>query len=185
MGGLLRRREMLQASGGPTGPLYAFEDDTWEPDSYCTYTVSNGNHFSQSSTRRGHGVRCTFPQFIDTEAAIDWQPLFTLHAGDSVTMKLKNIYVTGRIQGNYFTATFHNVVDGAGNALFGFIGDDKISWGIQRSSYHIADKTMTVTIAADADIYWFHLYQYAAQASYSFQTFEFDLELYVNGVRYI
>ena len=111
--------------------------------------------------------------------------MFTIPSGASVTMMLKNITTTSNRAGYFnFIMNRYEEVDGHyrvvgfrnadGNAITYASGDDTP-----------ADATATVTTDTASSIWNFYFYVYNPSSGGQNFTFEFDLELYVNGTRYI
>lgn len=184
-----RRREMMQSAAAPvpSGPLYSFDDlHVALTSNYQQGWTSDGNHFKFTGTRRNYGTYWQFDKAGSTTDSAEWTDvMFTIPSGASVTMMLKNITTTSNRAGYFnFIMNRYEEVDGHyrvvgfrnadGNAITYASGDDTP-----------ADATATVTTDTASSIWNFYFYVYNPSSGGQNFTFEFDLELYVNGTRYI
>lgn len=169
---MMRRRAMMVAEEGEPAPLSSlYQCDVYAVSSSIWYG-GDGNHFYFKTTANSRG-----PHVNKTKAQashITSGTVVTVHSGDEVELIVKNIvYAIGSADTTMNVAFKKN--DSAGTTIFA-LGDKNYS---KNTSGTHPGYTATTTVSQDAAITDVYFYLYRAA------TFEFDLELYVNGVRYL
>ena len=176
MNALQRRRQMMMQTAEEAAPLYQiFQGAHTATGDYRTITITDnhvyddfGRSIAANHTRyiRLDGTTATFDEVITTT----W---FSLHAGDVVTMRRKN-------------ATFENKYSGASATCQIILKDIEenniVSLSMTASSRATItpdDAETSVTLENDTDMSCILFYTNRTSLAV------YDLELEVNGVRYI
>lgn len=164
---------MNQSGASPSGPLYQLRQGASTRTG--RNTTITGAHVSDKNTGGTTGARNNYINGTSRSDSAFTSTWFTLHSGDVVVLKLKNISYTNSYTSG--TASYTVSLRDISNTAFG-VGQ---SFSLPRgnSSGTFADTTTTVTLEADYNISC--VYFYAQRAS----TMEYDLELWVNDIRYI
>lgn len=196
MGELLRRRAMMAAaSGGSSSPLYAFNDidSSFYPASIPSLassqhmTVSNRNHFVYNGYRRAAaGTAFVNLSSVQCDVPSGWPAIFSLRAGDELTIKLLNVTVkNARTDTNtgYVTITMRTASNTFIAGFSSTTSESPLYVGAKETKTYDELSTSTI-IAEDIDFCMIRFYQYgSAQASNIDLTC--DIEIYVNGIRYV
>lgn len=169
-----RRAMMIQSGASPSGPLYQLVQGTYTPDSGRTTTIT-GNHLEElytggafDSTRKYYANDVTI--LSNTPITTTW---FSLHAGDVVDLKMKNIWFRNDYSGASTTYSV-NIMDTSNTSI--------LSASVtvpNKQTITPADVVKSVTLASDIDVAC--LYLWLNRKSYMIC----DLELWVNGIQYI
>lgn len=174
MTALMRRRMMMAVKEqGGDSPLYQmYEAEDRAVSGYITYSCS-GNHFRFKTTANSRGPHVT-TDAVNISHSTEASTVFSLRTGDQVRIILKNIeYAVGSSNTRLNVILKEN--DSAGTTQFQLTEQSFPA----NTSGTTAELSNTATITADCDINDIFLYLYRAAE------FEFDLELYVNGTRYL
>lgn len=153
-------------------PLYSlYQRDVYEVSGSIWYG-GDGNHiyFKTSANSRGPHVNKTKTSISHITSGT----IFTVHTGDEVELIVKNIeYAIG--SENTRMNIYFKKNDSSGTTIFS-LGDKNFT---KNTSGTHPGYTVTTTVTQDAAItdVFFGLYRAA--------TFELDLEVWVNGVRYL
>ena len=154
----------------PPAPLYTLYQGSGTASAGNTLTISNGNHISLNTTNNSRTFHTNETQI---GAAIPSATFFSLAEGDEVIFKIKNIVFTSNTDaGNKFDVSLRN----SNNSYVSFSGDITYS---SLSPGTLEDVTTTRTISSNNDIKTVSFFVYRPCVV------EFDVEIYVNGVRYI
>jgi len=155
---------------GPVAPLYPMYNKTQTNNGGdLTIAVTNGNHVELTTSANSRncywGITGNFDVYISYKA--NKTTIFSLAVGDEWELRIKNItYQTGESASNYFS---YRLVKRESNVNVVTSGN----------IYGSGDKTFTGTISEAANI------SCAGMTVYRSSHFSFDVEFYVNGVRYI
>lgn len=172
---MIRRRAMMAAKeqGGGDSPLYQLFQQVYEAISgYVSYGASgNRVHIKTISNSRGPHVNA---DSVGTSHDTEKSTFFSLRTGDQAQIVLKDINYTVGTATTRLNVTFKENTS-AGATIIS-TGDQRFS---ANTSGDVAEMSFTATVTADADINDVYFYLYRAAE------FEFDLELYVNGTRYL
>lgn len=167
-----RRRMMMQAAGAsPSGPLYQLKQGV---SSFTgRNTTVTGNNVVDKNTSGSTGARNMYLSDTyggNTQPTATW---FTLHSGDVVTLKWKNISYT-----NYYTSGSSSTAFGIRNTSGTSIIAISISL-TRNTTGTFADQETTVTLASDENVAAVTFYMQRKSDVTS------DIEMWVNGIRYI
>lgn len=166
MSTLMRRRQMMIQEKAASGALYPMADRTINlGTSQSVGLVSDGNHIEV--TTGGNSRKCYMARMAACKATyIDssWPVWFHLNAGDVCDMYLKN-FSLGR---QYCYVTFRDASDTA------IVGVGQVNSSLSGTDVHY--QTIMET---DCDITALMTQVYRAS------DLTFDIELYVNGIRYV
>ena len=171
---MMRRRAMMSAKEqGGGGPLYQmYEAEDLVVSGYITYSCS-GNHFRFKTTANSRGPHVT-TDAVNISHSAGASTAFSLRTGDQVQIILRNIeYTVGSSNTRLNVILKEN--DAAGTTRFQLTEQSFPA----NTSGTVAELSNTDTITADCDINDVYMYVYRTAE------FEFDLELYVNGTRYL
>lgn len=167
-----RRRAMMGAASGTSGPLYQLHQGSNSRTG--RNTIITGASIDDRNTGGSTGARNNYINATKRSDSIITTVWFALHAGDEVVLKIKNFTYT-----NSYTADMASyslaLKDGTGTTIIGR------SYTLPRgnSSGSMADQTVTVSIQEDVNATC--ILFYAQRKS----TAVYDLELWVNDVRYL
>lgn len=170
-----------------TAILYAFDSLAANGD-YQQYVVS-GNHFKITGSRRNYNSDFQFDRGNtpgNTTQRNSWTtPMFSIAEGAVQTMKLKNVRITCD-RAAYFNVSLRR---------YETYDDKTVSVGFMNSAgTGITCNAGTTTqdlveISAesplDATAHYFSVYTSNSSAQTQNYTIEFDMELYIDGVRYV
>ena len=154
-------------------PLYTFPTITEQV--YQTsnkISISDGNHIFHQPRDNSRTMRIYNDRAIVGGLNTNY-PLFMVTAGDTLTMKLKNITYAnnGTSEQNKFTVA----LSGTSDADLVTTGDVSIP---RTASGTIANITVTGTVASNDTVYCVRLFNYRGI------DMEFDVEIYLNNTRY-
>lgn len=177
-------------------PLYTFDSRNFtinssnSPTSYLK--VSDGNHIKYYARNRGSSFQAYF-SLTNTATSFQssWPAMFTLHTGDTVVLKLKNIYLYSNQGTSYHGyVNFRLKTSGTETNIIGWNAnpdetDTNYVLHINgKETKRIDELSKTVQLTGNKNVGSFCVYNGGSgQAMYI--TLEADIELYVNGVRYI
>ena len=170
----MRRRVLGVSQGNNQGIVYGLTDGTYESLDGSVVTISDGNHvYAKSSTTGGRHTIWLYPSCVEYKTFIDSfvdkasypsDVLFSLKSGDVVRFVVSNnnTAITNKWQDLYI-----GLANGANESI--------VSGKFQQKT----ELTTEVTVTEDIDItaLFVHINRYSTEA-------EFDLEVYVNDVRY-
>jgi len=151
-------------------PLYSLENGTWnDTGAGLAMTITNGNHIRFTGTNAASGENWLALNPGDVWNSNMITTLFSIPVGGEVVFKRINTVVNS---GNAPTGNLYMTKVGGGKStcwdvLDGSMGEDKVS---------------TAYPEANEDIYSIGTYLNITEPNFDF---EYDLEIYVNGVRYI
>ena len=168
-----RRREMMQtASSGGEAPLYQFKQGT-SSDTGRSIVISD-NHIIHNRTATNNASRGLYVGETASGSAVLTAAWFSVNPGDVVRVKIKNIEYA-----NHNTAYECNYYVQFKNASGTTVFSSATATYPRGGTGTLADIEETTTIENAADItcalFW------STRNALS----EYDLELYVNGIRYI
>lgn len=196
MGDILRRREIMAQAGGSSGPLYTFDnlfannsDVSSSNVGYSTITISNGNHFKYWSRNRGSGYikYANFAVACSKFSSLSSEPvMFNFFAGDQIELKLKDGYVNCGQRASYNGYARFSLRDASNTLILGWNGSgaDYELYTTGKVKKEFSELSVTKTLEADVSAMCFYWYAYGNTQACQI-TLEADIELYVNGVRYI
>lgn len=154
----------------PPAPLYTLYQGSGTASAGNTMTISNGNHIAIDVVDHS---RIFYVNESYIRGNITSGTIFSLAQGDEVIYKLKNITFTSNTDtGNHFDVSTRN----SSNTYISWTGD---IYYTSLDAGTLEDITVNRTIATSGDIATIAFYIYREAI------FEFDLEIYVNGTRYI
>lgn len=165
---ILRRRAMMRAIASASGPLYPMEDRTATVSSSISITTS-GNHVEWKTTSNSRGPYIGKSASLNsTSIEASWPIWFPLVAGDVVDLWAKNIsYPTT----SNTPRSAISLKDTSGTTIVGIPDFHKEANG--------TDLHMQKMIESAADIHAILFWNYRPITASA------DIEIYVNGVRYV
>lgn len=177
-------------------PLYLFNDRDFTIATVSGIReylqVSGRNRFKFYNYRGGANDWCYASPTNTTKTTPSWPAIFSVNAGDTVVLKLKNGYVkTDRTDGKVFVNTSLRNTSGA--RLWGWVEADNtnplyIDTSVS-NRVDFTELTMTITPDSNASIGCLMFYSWgdfqSGTTQYTEITFECDWEVWVNGTRYI
>ena len=154
-------------------PLYTF-DDLSNSQSGRSLQITNGNHIKMISTVNSKYMYARFTELAGAWSDKSSNPLFSLSPTDELSLTIKNITYSGNTTGGKFN---YYLVNASADTNVRSANDISLPTG----STTVTDDTRTVEVGgeATASIGWIKFWLYRPV------TFECDIELYVNGARYI
>lgn len=181
---------MVQAASAPVSLI------TFDTRDFTTYTpasgfargyikVTNGNHFKFYTSKRGADCQGYINEHDSSETApTNWPAFLSLHAGDVVEVKAKNVSTScGKSGANGYTIVSFR--DGDEHICgWNATSTSSVFYVVNGTPVSYSEISTSVTLTADKGITCLRFYAYSS-AQNAMITFECDLELYVNGVRYI
>lgn len=175
-----RRREMMQSA---SVPLITFNDmtagTTALAEPYGQLKTSNGNHIYYYNRRRNYGIYWTIDQ-ADATYSASFSKIFSVRAGDSVTIKAKNFIVSGAASNSpLLTISYRDSTGQLGGFTSGNANRISISVG------NLGDFETTSVMPRDASVNAFRVYMNASGQGTGGPKINFDLEVYKNGTRII
>lgn len=188
MGDILRRRGMMARAGAaPTPPLYSFENLT-KTGGYQQYAVTNGNHFKITGTRRNYEADWQFDKGVSGSSGTtaNWTtPMFSIPSGSTVKLVLKNLSISSTRAGYFnFLLKRYEEDSGTKNAVgFIYTNGTGITYTTTATTGVTEEISAVSPLAATAHYFAFYIYNSSGQSQT--YTVEFDLELYIDGVRYV
>lgn len=170
------------------GALYSF-DSLSASGTYQQYVVS-GNHFTFTGTRRAGESNFQFDKGNTPGSTSDrssWTtPMFSIASGSAVQLKLKNVSITSDRDGCYFQfGLYRYETYDSSTRVLGFYNDSgtAITYDSGTSAQVLIESNVVSPL--DATAYYFGFYTYNSSAQSMTYTIEFDVELYIDGVRYV
>lgn len=174
---------MMAAAGGdsPADPLYSFKNFKRYGSGYMGYVFcTEGNHFECAPSG---GAKYYFDFNTSGQSQSNAVPspvttMFSLRTGDVVICKAKNIEYSSSHDGDqllFMLRDSNDTMQGGFGASGGLV--------FPSAQTTLPDITVEKTMAANADIAYIRVNRQGSK-NYSL-TVNFDLEVYVNGVRYI
>lgn len=159
----------------PEVPLYPLPDITYS-SSNNTMTVTDGNHITGHSVSNSRKYYICSDGTVGTYHNLNKAAFFTLAQGDTYELKVKNIsFSENTVATNYINI---GIVDSA--STDNYVCDEQVSLTTtSEASGTPADVTVTGTISAASNINAIRICPYRSV------TFTFDIELRINGTRYI
>lgn len=141
-----------------------------------TLSITNGNHITGFSTSNSRQYFVYEDASVGTYHSQNKDEMFSVSANDTYELKIKNISWSGNSAAtNYVQVGMF--VKGTQNA---YIFDEQIDLATSsQASGTTSDVTRTGTISSSVAVNAFRV------LSYRSQTFTFDVELKINGIRYI
>lgn len=170
MGDLLRRRAMMAQTGGsptPSGPLYPMADRTWSASSRTVETTGNHVEWSSAANSRGPAIGRA-ANASGTAVKQTWATWFSLAAGDVVDLWAKNLSYPAGSDTPYSNI---RVQDGADNNVFSITDICRSADGTDLHSQTVIESAVEIK----GILFW----------NYRPITASADIEIYVNGVRYV
>ena len=164
---MMRRRAIMSAGASASGPLYPMEARSIKVSSSISVTISGNNvRAYTSSNSRGP----MFPRTAQASTIVQssWPVWFTLSAGDEVDIYLKNISYPATSNTPYSHVM---LIASDGTEVTGIYNIKRDSDG---GELHV-----NTTIESDVSIKALKVFNYRPLL------FVFDIEIYVNGVRYV
>ena len=172
MGDILRRRQMMKlASGGGPAPLYQLLQGELPTGNGAIAITVTGAHIWSKRTGGGIGTRPRFVSGDSCSSSALTTTWFSLSAGDVINLFIKNIsYTLTSGTASLIEATLQ---DGSTIIVKATVGNPGVGSGT------VADVHVTETLSTAKNATCFQLY------AGNVQTVEYDIELWVNGTRYI
>lgn len=171
-----------------SSPLYSFDDMT-ATGTYQSYTISSGNHFRVSGIRRNYESDWQFDVGSSPGSTTDrnnWNtPMFSITNGANLELRLKNVSITSNKTGYFnFLVNRYEAVDGS-NLAVGFrqASGNGVSYTNGTTTYDLLTANAVSPISGTAHYFGFYIYN-SSSTSQDYVA-EFDVELYVDGVRYV
>lgn len=178
---------MMQLSTPAPAPLYSFDtrDVTTNTTGGTSYIqFSNGNHIKSYSVRRyaAFGSFNNWTSTVTTENT-SWPAMFTLAPGDVILWRMKNVTVKSTV-GSTTTVNVTCWLRSDTQAKVVGINDTSVFSlkGGQTLTFDVVEDTATMEAATNVQS--LRIYPNSTGQGANL-TLEFDLEVYVNGVRYI
>lgn len=166
---MLRRRAMMRAIASASGPLYPMADRSININVDIAVTTS-GNHVQAYTHANSRGP--IFPRTAQASGSgtvqKSWPVWFSLAAGDEVNMYLKNISYPAASNTPYSRV---RLLDPSSAVIMGIENIKRANDG--------GELHQTATIESDVDVKAIQVWNYRPLL------FVFDIEIYVNGVRYV
>lgn len=169
---LQRRRQMMMlASGGGPGPLYQLLQGSLPTGNASIAITVTGAHIWSKRAGGGTGTRPRFVSDASCSTSALTSTWFELAAGDAIDLYIKNISYT-------LTSGSQSLIEvtlQAGSTMI----VKAVASAPAVGSGTLADVHVAVTLSSAKNATCFQLY------AGNVQTVEYDIELWVNGTRYI
>lgn len=182
-----RRREMMKMASSPTLPLYSFDNLT-KTGGYQQYYITNGNHFKITGSRRNYEADWQFDKGVSGSQSTtgNWTtPMFYIPSGSTVRLVLQDLSISSTRSG-YMNFGLYRYEQLNGTKLaVGFRNADGTGITYTTTSTTGGHEEISAVSPDDATAHYFGFYIFNSSGQSQTYTIEFDLELYVDGVRYI
>lgn len=182
---LLRRRVMMEQAG--ISPLYRFDNLT-KTGGYQQYSIRNGNHFVITGTRRGYESDWQFDKGVSgSQSTTDsWTtPMFSIPANASIRIVLSNLNISSNRAGYFnFILRRYEEIDGTKIAA-GFVQSQGTGITYTTTATTGGREEISAVSPSNVEAHYFGFFITNSVGQTQNYTIEFDLEVYINNIRYV